>query len=282
MTRGTNQHIEDWDEQRERLSAYLDGELGTEERAALERHLPGCARCQAELADLRGVRALLRALPMPAAPHSFVLPDDGTVPRPIATAATARRSARRTTTSTVARVMEWVGSVAAVAGLLLLLGTALGGGPHGGAASTAGSAQFAPRTATAQAAQQGPKAGTANADGGDGGTGSAAPTQVTLPTPQQTRPSVVTGPGSERTPGATPGPPATPAPGTPTPTQATAPASTPHIVQPASNTPVSTGENGPAGGGLPLAGAGLVLGGAVLFAGGKAAERRARRGQRRG
>jgi Putative zinc-finger len=278
MIRGTNQHAGGWDEQRERLSAYLDGELGAEERAALERHLPGCARCQAELADLRGVRALLRALSTPAAPRSFTLPDDGAVPRPIAPAATARRSARQPTTGVLARAMEWVGSVAAVAGIALLLGAALGG-PHGGATSTVGSAQFAPRTATAQAAQQGPKAGTADTDGGNG-TGSTPPTQVTLPTPQQTRPSVVTGPGSERTPGATPGSPATPAPSAPTPTHAATPASTPHVIQPASGTSVSTGENGPAGGGLPLAGAGLVLGGAALFAGGKAAERRARRGQR--
>src|SRR5690242_21609959 len=129
MTRGTNQHGEDWDEQRERLSVYLDGELGAEERAALERHLPGCARCQAELADLRGVRALLRALSTPAAPRSFTLPDDGAVPRPIAPAV-ARRSARQPTTGVLARAMEWVGSVAAVAGIALLLGAALGG-PHG-------------------------------------------------------------------------------------------------------------------------------------------------------
>jgi anti-sigma factor RsiW len=280
MTRGTNQHIEDWDEQREWLSAYLDGELGAEERAALERHLPGCARCQAELADLRGVRALLRALPMPAAPRSFALPDDGAVPQPIAPAV-ARRSARQAT-GAWARAMEWVGSVAAVAGLLLLLGTALGGGPHGGAASTAGSSAFGQRTATAQAAQQGPKAGTAGAaDSGNGGTGTAAPTQVTIPTPQQTRPSVVTGPGGERTPGATPGSPATPAPGASTPTHITTPAATPHVIQPVGNTSVATGESGSAGGGLPLAGVGLVLGGAALFAGGKAAERRGQRQQGR-
>ena len=278
MIRGMDHHARDWDEQRERLSAYLDDELGAEERAALERHLPGCARCQAELADLRGVRALLRALPAPAAPRSFALPDDGAVPQPIA-AAVARRRARQST-GTLARAMEWVGSVVAVAGLLLLLGTALGGGPHGGAASTtAGSSAFGQRTATAQAAQQGPKAGTAGAaDSGDGGTGSTQPTQVTIPTPQQTRPSVVTGPGGERTPGANPGSPATP--GAPTPTHATTPPPTPHVIQPASNTPVSTEKNAPAGGGLPLAGVGLVLGGAALFAGGKAAERRARRGQR--
>src|SRR5690242_10748436 len=105
MIRGIDQHAGDWDEQRERLSAYLDDELGAEERAALERHLPGCARCQAELADLRDVRALLGALPMPAAARSFTLPDDGVVPQPIA-AAVARRPARQTT-GALARTMEW-------------------------------------------------------------------------------------------------------------------------------------------------------------------------------
>lgn len=273
MTRGRDQHVGDWDEQRERLSAYLDGELGAEERAALERHLPGCARCQAELADLRGVRALLRALPTPVAPRSFVLPDDGAVPRPIAPAA-ARRSARRATTGAVARAMEWVGSVAAVAGLVLLLGAALGGGQHGAASTAAGVAQT---TATAQTAQQGPKAGTAAADGG-GTTGPAQQTPGTVPTPQQTRPSVVTGEGGQRTPSATPGSPATPpAPAT---TPPSTPASTPHVVGPASHTSVATEERGAAGEALPLAGVGLILGGAALFAGGKAAERRARRRQR--
>ena len=38
-----------------RLSEYLDGELGNDERVALEAHLATCGRCYATLADLREV-----------------------------------------------------------------------------------------------------------------------------------------------------------------------------------------------------------------------------------
>ena len=58
----------------EALSAYLDGALDGAERDALERHLATCEACRAELAGLRRVGALLRALPEPALPRSFTLP----------------------------------------------------------------------------------------------------------------------------------------------------------------------------------------------------------------
>jgi anti-sigma factor RsiW len=41
----------------DRLSEYLDGELGSEEQAAIERHLTACPTCRAVLADLRQVVA---------------------------------------------------------------------------------------------------------------------------------------------------------------------------------------------------------------------------------
>lgn len=40
-----------------RLSAYLDGETGVEERAALERHLGECSDCRSVLEDLRAITA---------------------------------------------------------------------------------------------------------------------------------------------------------------------------------------------------------------------------------
>jgi anti-sigma factor RsiW len=43
------------DEWTDRLSDYLDGELGEAERARLEEHLEGCAGCRTALAQLRGV-----------------------------------------------------------------------------------------------------------------------------------------------------------------------------------------------------------------------------------
>ncbi|MGH2487125.1 MAG: anti-sigma factor family protein, partial [Ktedonobacterales bacterium] len=49
MSSGANDYHEDWDLQRERLSAYLDDELDTAERASLERHLAECEQCRAAL-----------------------------------------------------------------------------------------------------------------------------------------------------------------------------------------------------------------------------------------
>jgi anti-sigma factor RsiW len=46
----------------ERLSAYLDGELGGEARAAAEAHLAGCAECRAALEALRQLTRRARTL----------------------------------------------------------------------------------------------------------------------------------------------------------------------------------------------------------------------------
>jgi hypothetical protein len=54
---------DDWTD---RLSDYLDDELTPPERAALEAHLAGCARCSETLAELREVVA--RAATLPARP----------------------------------------------------------------------------------------------------------------------------------------------------------------------------------------------------------------------
>src|SRR5690348_10191040 len=105
----------DWDAQRERLSAYLDGELSASERAALDAHLPGCAQCQRELAALRQTRALLRALPAPALPRDFRLPAQ------LAVAPVRRRP------PAWARPAQAIGTIAAMIGLAFLIATAL---PH--------------------------------------------------------------------------------------------------------------------------------------------------------
>jgi hypothetical protein len=47
----------------DRLSEYLDGELGPEERAAAERHLAGCPACAGVLEELGAVVAEARTLP---------------------------------------------------------------------------------------------------------------------------------------------------------------------------------------------------------------------------
>ena len=46
-----------------RLSEYVDGELGAEETALLERHLPGCEDCTRTLEELRRVAARAAELP---------------------------------------------------------------------------------------------------------------------------------------------------------------------------------------------------------------------------
>lgn len=194
-------HTGDWDEQHERLSAYLDdGELGEGERAALERHLPTCERCQRALDELREVRALLRAMPMPASPRSFAIPTTGEVPRPLAAAARdrAERGERRSRArggggGRWSGVAQAVGGFVAAAGVMLVLGSALmGQGPtFGGASRTAGSAASAPQTgqrdttSTAYGAGQATPASTlqgktvATPTAVDQNTGAPTPTAVT-------------------------------------------------------------------------------------------------------
>ena len=52
--------------ERERLSAYLDGELAPAERAGVEAHLAACAECTAFLAELAAVDEAAAALPAEA------------------------------------------------------------------------------------------------------------------------------------------------------------------------------------------------------------------------
>src|SRR5437867_12407733 len=50
------------DQWTDRLSEYLDGELGSPEQAALDAHLAACAACRATLDELRRVVARAQAL----------------------------------------------------------------------------------------------------------------------------------------------------------------------------------------------------------------------------
>ncbi len=45
------------DEWTDRLSEYVDEELGAEERVRLEEHLAGCAECRTAVAQLRGIKS---------------------------------------------------------------------------------------------------------------------------------------------------------------------------------------------------------------------------------
>jgi|GEM_PF-1134915 hypothetical protein len=130
MTGGTqHQQSGEWEQQRERLSAYLDGEVDAAERAALEQHLPTCEPCQRALAELRQTRALLHALPTPVLPRSFRLPETGAIPEPMATRRRSPTGAPTTTTGIAtrrnARLLQWMGGLVAAFGLVLLMGSAL-------------------------------------------------------------------------------------------------------------------------------------------------------------
>src|SRR5262249_5944105 len=57
---------------RERLSAFLDDALPSEERREVAGHLEGCAECRRELARLEGTVALLRRVEPARAPIGFV------------------------------------------------------------------------------------------------------------------------------------------------------------------------------------------------------------------
>jgi hypothetical protein len=55
-----------------KLGAYLDGELNTQERAEVERHLATCANCRQELDELKHLSGMLHEARMP----EFTSPSD--------------------------------------------------------------------------------------------------------------------------------------------------------------------------------------------------------------
>lgn len=267
MNGGNGREHADREALRERLSAYLDGELAAADAAALERHLAECAECRDEVTGLREVRALLRALPQPALPRSFALPETAAtrVARPPAAEwplpeqpRRAPRPAlaparRRANVATLARAAQWVGSLAAAFGLLLIVATAVLGSNLGAVHtySAGGASSSLPIP---------PRSGTTS--------------QQTATAPQQTPvgPGVAQGVGT---------PTESPV-SAPTPTTARTPASP-------TNGPITTtsppraseaeAEPFPV---LPVTGAGLLAGGVVLFGAGSVAARRRQRPGGRG
>ncbi|HEV8191926.1 MAG TPA: zf-HC2 domain-containing protein, partial [Ktedonobacterales bacterium] len=130
----------------ERLSAYLDDMLDAEERTRLEAHIARCERCQQQLAELRRVRALMHALPQPALPRSFLLPVV-VAPAPATSASPAspvrlRSTLRRQQAARMARAAQWLGTIAALLGLALLVSTAVLG-TRGGTEATPSAAPAA-------------------------------------------------------------------------------------------------------------------------------------------
>jgi len=54
-----------------RISAYLDEELKSSDRAALEAHVQGCAQCGAAVQDMRSLRAAFANTERHQAPYGF-------------------------------------------------------------------------------------------------------------------------------------------------------------------------------------------------------------------
>jgi Putative zinc-finger len=235
MTAGTHHHQHsDWDQQIEQLSAYLDNEVDERERAALEQHLPTCEECRRALEELGQSRALLRALPTPALPRSFRLPETGAVPEPLSSGRAAalstsdqRAGARR------ARALQWIGGLVAALGLFLLFGTTLSGGLSSTASRSVAHSVGGASSTQAPSSNIQTKAPSVSAGG------SSSPDQLNRPTVTPTPSQVIS--------------------------QPTVAAASPTVVTPTT----SGGENplplGPlAGTTLFISGTGLLVGGTIL------------------
>jgi hypothetical protein len=74
----------------ERLSAYMDAELGEADRAQVDAHLLGCPACARHLEELRAVEAAARALPLEA-PDGYFEAFSGRVRRRLEPARSRRR-----------------------------------------------------------------------------------------------------------------------------------------------------------------------------------------------
>ncbi len=88
-----NREIHTWVEGR--LSAYLDNQLSSLERAQVDRHLRECGQCQRAFDSLSWTVSLLKQAPAPALPRSFTLP----VPKPSTRAPIIGLSALRLATA---------------------------------------------------------------------------------------------------------------------------------------------------------------------------------------
>lgn len=263
MTSGNGngtQHT-NWDERREQLSAYLDGELAGSERKLLEAHLVDCTACQRELAELRQVRKLLRALPTPALPRSFTLPVAEHAPARSARTVTTARAPRPS--GRLARAAQWTGGLAASVGLLLILSSALiaGAGPHGAGSATS---RNAPAASSSHQTANGPAGSTIAThppEAGVQGNGTQTPQASSSAAPVISPAATPAQPAD--TGSSTFGPDNTPSQGTSSHQQ--------HPQYGAESAPASSSTA------LGLTGAGLAGGGALLFIGGSIGRRRKRR-----
>lgn len=109
------------DEVREALGRHLEGELSSDARREVERHLSVCAPCRAEHRELRATVELLRGLPDPEPPADLV---PGVLRRLESAAAARRRGFVPRGLRAIARGAPLAAPIAALAAGLVLLAVA--------------------------------------------------------------------------------------------------------------------------------------------------------------
>jgi anti-sigma factor RsiW len=126
----------------EQLSAFLDKQLSPQEWADCNAHLLTCQQCQSMLADLRQTSTLLRALPQPELPRSFVLPATitlipGRFSHTEVSVTPITRSRRNTWQVYLQRSTRVISTIAAVLGIILVMSGFLAtlSFPHGSASA---------------------------------------------------------------------------------------------------------------------------------------------------
>ena len=120
----------------EQLSAFLDRQLSSQELAECDTHVQHCHQCQGLLADLRLTTGLLRGLPPPELPRSFVLPTPIAEERPVRLVTPMTRREGGSRQNYLRRAVRVMSTIAAVVGLFFILSglfTTLLTLPHGGA-----------------------------------------------------------------------------------------------------------------------------------------------------
>lgn len=109
----------------EQLSALIDNRSEPDEQAFLAEHVGGCVVCASELADLRSVRAMLRAMPVYQPPRAFTIPVPTAMPAitPEVTATPAVTSASTTILQFVprSRLVPFTRALSALAAVLCVV-----------------------------------------------------------------------------------------------------------------------------------------------------------------
>jgi hypothetical protein len=160
VTQQTNEHLTI-----EQLSAFLDEQLAPSEQALCNAHLQTCEQCQNILKELRQTVALVRGLPQPELPRSFILPASvAFVPERRASqdarVTPIRQGSRRLGVYYLQRTVRALSTIAAVIGFIFLLSGLVALLPRGELTS-GGSAAQAPTSKNVSGATHAPETPTA-------------------------------------------------------------------------------------------------------------------------